>query len=174
MAKKKPKLYLAADHAGFEHKNVLRTHFEDLGAGEYEVVDLGAFVYEESDDYPDIIARAGALVSAHPEHDKAIIFGGSGQGEAIVANKFMGVRATVYYGYNHDIIALSREHNDANVLSIGARFVEEKEMIEAVNQWLGTEFTGAMRHQRRIEHIATLERNRTWRFLRRMLKSNEK
>lgn len=172
MVEKKPKLYLAADHAGFEHKNALRTHFEDLGAGEYEVVDLGAFVYEESDDYPDIIARAGALVSAHPERDKAVIFGGSGQGEAIVANKFMGVRATVYYGYNNDIIALSREHNDANVLSIGARFVDKKEMDEAVDQWLGTEFSGAQRHKRRIEHIATLERNRVWRLLQKMLKRN--
>jgi ribose 5-phosphate isomerase B len=169
MENAKPKLYLATDHAGFEYKNVLRKHFEEQGGDEYEIVDLGAFVYEKTDDYPDIIARAGALVSANPKQDKAVVFGGSGQGEAIVANKFMNVRATVYYGYNHDIIALSREHNDANVLSIGARFVDEKEMIEAVNQWLGTDFAGAKRHQRRIEHIATLEHNRTWRLLQKIL-----
>jgi ribose 5-phosphate isomerase B len=172
MLKTKPKLYLATDHAGFRYKNTLRKHFEDTGS-EYEVVDLGAFVYEETDDYPDIIARAGMLISAHPERDKAIIFGGSGQGEAIVANKFNGVRATVYYGYNHDIIALSREHNDANVLSIGARFMDESEMIEAVNQWLSTDFAGVLRHKRRIEHITTLEQNRTWRFLGNVLKRNK-
>ena len=168
MAKNKAKLYLATDHAGFKHKNILRKHFEEMGC-DYEVIDLGAFVYEETDDYPDIIARAGSLVSANPAVDKAIIFGGSGQGEAIVANKFMGVRATVYYGYNHEIIELSRKHNDANVLSIGARFVDEKEMIEAVGQWLNTSFGTEKRHQRRIKHIATLEQNRSWRLLQRIL-----
>ncbi|MFW0870932.1 MAG: RpiB/LacA/LacB family sugar-phosphate isomerase [Patescibacteria group bacterium] len=165
----KGKLYLAADHAGFEYKNILHKYFEDVGLDHYEVIDLGAFVYNESDDYPDIIARAGLLVSANPTRDKAIIFGGSGQGEAIVANKFAGVRAVVYYGYNHEIIALSREHNDANVLSIGARFVNDKEMVEAANQWLGTPFSDEKRHKRRIDRITTIEKNRAWRFLERIL-----
>jgi ribose 5-phosphate isomerase B len=87
---------------------------------------------------------------------KGIIFGGSGQGEAITANRFPGVRAAVYYGGSEEIIKLSREHNDANVLSIGARFVTNEEMFRVVDIWLETNFSKGERHVRRIKEIDTL------------------
>ena len=88
---------------------------------------------------------------------RAIIFGGSGQGEAMVANRFPGVRATVWYGGNEDIIKLSREHNDANVLSIGARFVSEDDAKKVIDTWLSTPFSGDDRHARRNELIDNIE-----------------
>ncbi len=154
------KVFLATDHAGFAHKEALKQYLVD-GLG-YEVEDCGALSYEETDDYPVYIAKAAAAVAREPEA-RAIIFGGSGQGEAMVANRFAGVRATVYYGNpgsaadadgaELDIIAASRLHNDANVLSIGARFVGAEEVPAVVQRWLTTDFSGEERHQRRIEQI---------------------
>ena len=122
-------IHLATDHAGFEHKTAVAQWLQSEG---FEVVDHGAHGYEPEDDFPDFIAAAAAAVSRNPEESKGIIFGGSGQGEAMVANRFPNVRATVYYGGDTSIPALSRQHNDANVLSIGARFVtldQTKEII---------------------------------------------
>jgi ribose 5-phosphate isomerase B len=147
-------IYLAADHAGFSLKETIRTFLKEL---EYEVVDLGAEKETPDDDYPEIIARAARNVSENPEEDKASIFGGTGQGEAMVANKFLGVRATVFYGGALDIVTLSREHNDANVLSFGARFVTEDEAREVVGLWLATKFSGDVRHVRRIRQIKEIE-----------------
>jgi len=147
-------IYLAADHAGFSLKETIHTFLKEL---EYEVVDLGAEKETPDDDYPEIIARAARNVSENPEEDKAIIFGGSGQGEAMVANKFLGVRATVFYGGALDIVTLSREHNDANVLSFGARFLTEDEAREVVGLWLATKFSGDVRHVRRIRQIKEIE-----------------
>jgi len=146
----KTKIYLATDHAGFEHKNIVREMVEREFSQEYEVVDCGAFVHDPVDDYPDFIKKAAQKVSQNPEIDKAIIFGGSGQGEAMVANKYSGVRATVYYGNETEIIKLSKEHNNANVLSIGARFVSPDLLEEVVRLWLQTEFSQEERHTRRI------------------------
>lgn len=149
-------IYLAADHAGFTLKETIHKSLKEL---EYDVVDLGAEKEVSDDDYPEIIARAAKKVSENPDQDRAIIFGGSGQGEAMVANKFPGVRATVFYGGALDIITLSREHNDANVLSFGARFVSEDEAKEVVGLWLATAFSGDERHVRRIAQIKEIESN---------------
>ncbi len=143
------KIHLATDHAGFEMKEFLKKALEKLN---YEVVDHGAFVYEKDDDYPDFIKLAAEEISLNPQ-ERAIIFGGSGQGEAMVANRFPNVRATAYYAFNPEIIKLSREHNDANVLSIGARFLSFEEMLESVLFWLEIPFSEAERHIRRIEKI---------------------
>ncbi|MHB1316425.1 MAG: RpiB/LacA/LacB family sugar-phosphate isomerase [Minisyncoccota bacterium] len=148
------KIFLASDHAGFVLKESIYKFLKEL---QYEVDDLGAEKEIPNDDYPEIMARAGKKVSENPTENKAIIFGGSGQGEAIVANKFKDVRAVVFYGGALDIITLSREHNDANVLSLGARFVKEDEAKEVVKIWLETKFSGDERHVRRIEQIRNLE-----------------
>lgn len=143
-------IYLATDHAGFELKEKLKIYLQELG---YEVKDFGAFSYDENDDYPDFIRLAAEAVAKNPEKDKAVVLGGSGQGEAISANRFKGVRAVVYYGKDEKIITLSREHNNANVLSFGARFLTEEEAKRAIKLWLETEFRGEERHVRRIKKI---------------------
>ena len=152
----KPTVYLATDHAGYELKNEILSFVRDTL--KLTVVDCGALTYDATDDYPDLIALAAAKVSATPT-DRAIIFGGSGQGEAMVANKFPHVRATVYYGGAPEIVTLSREHNDANILSVGARFVSLAELQTVVETWLTTPFTAEPRHVRRIKKIELLERS---------------
>lgn len=149
----KPTVYLATDHAGFALKNAVKTYLEHELS--FSVIDCGAYEYNAVDDYPDFITKAAEAVQDEPQN-RAIIFGGSGQGEAMVANKFAGVRATVYYGGSKEIITLSREHNDANVLSLGARFVTETEACEAVSTWLAVPFSGEERHERRIEAFREL------------------
>jgi len=164
-------IYFATDHAGFELKGKLIPFVKELG---FEVEDCGAYELNENDDYPEFVKKAAQKVSEDPENSKAIILGGSGQGEAIVANRFRNIRAAVYYGSNSatsfaqgyggskkatldkgnlEIIKLSREHNDANVLSLGARFLSEEEAKEAVKLWLETSFSGEERHKRRINNI---------------------
>lgn len=145
------KVYFATDHAGFELKEKLVAFVRDtLG---HEVIDCGAYTREEGDDYPLYIKKAGEAVSQLPNEVRAIILGGSGQGEAMVANKYPHVRAVEYYGGNTEIIRLSREHNDSNVLSLGARFVTEEEAKEAVTLWFETPFSNDERHVRRIAEI---------------------
>jgi ribose 5-phosphate isomerase B len=126
-------IYLAADHAGFAHKEAVKAWLE---SEEYSVIDEGAFHYDPEDDFTDLIARAAIAVAEAPNARLGIIFGGSGQGEAMMANRFAGVRATVYYGGGDEIIKLSREHNDANVLSIGARFVSLEDTKRVIWDWL--------------------------------------
>ncbi|MDP2691977.1 MAG: RpiB/LacA/LacB family sugar-phosphate isomerase [Candidatus Gracilibacteria bacterium] len=148
------KIVLATDHAGYLHKEALKKHLLDEG---YEVVDMGTN-NEESCDYPDFIYPAAEAVAADPDQVKGVIFGGSGQGEAMTANRVHGVRATVFYGSvkgseGEDIIELSRSHNNANILSIGARFVDLEEMKTVVGRWLKTPFSEEERHVRRIQKI---------------------
>jgi ribose 5-phosphate isomerase B len=144
-------IYFATDHAGFELKNTLLAFVRDeLG---FDVVDCGAHEFNSDDDYPDTIGLAAQAVSEDSVNRKGIVFGGSGQGEAIVANKYSGVRAAVYYGSQPSIVSLSREHNDANILSLGARFLTQEEAKEAVRVWLTTDFSRDPRHVRRIEKI---------------------
>lgn len=150
------RIYLAADHAGFELKEKVKEFLQKEGD---EVEDCGAHEFDKNDDYPDFISKAAEAVSKDPENVRAIIFGGSGQGEAILANKYKGVRAVVFYGGFRELIPLSREHNDSNVLSLGARFVKEDEALQAIKQWLTLPFPGDERHARRIEKINKIERD---------------
>ena len=147
-------LYLASDHAGFELKEKIKKYLtEELSQ---EVNDFGNFVYDENDDYPDWILPAVKAVARDLESgidSKAIILGGSGQGEAMVANHVSGIRATVLYDYNENIVKLSKEHNNANVLSFGTRFISEEDAKKAVKLWLETPFSGEERHKRRISKI---------------------
>ncbi|MBU0722620.1 RpiB/LacA/LacB family sugar-phosphate isomerase [Patescibacteria group bacterium] len=158
------KIYIGSDHAGFELKNKLVAFLE--GGNKYEVIDLGPHHYDKQDDYPELIAPVAQAVSLD-KNAKGIIIGGSGQGEAIVANRFKGIRAVVFYGTGEqlnllnsskkeedsEIIKLSRAHNDANILSLGARFLDDNEAKEAVQLWLETPFSGEERHKRRIAKI---------------------
>jgi ribose 5-phosphate isomerase B len=152
------KVLFSADHAGFKLKEELVLFVKSLG---YETEDCGAYEYDENDDYPDSISKVASAVSKNPDSMKGIILGGSGQGEAIVANRFPNVRAIVFNGQcEHDgrmkvpnEIVISREHNDANILSLGARFLRDEEAKEAVKVWLETPFPGEERHKRRNRKI---------------------
>ncbi|MDB5204390.1 MAG: ribose-5-phosphate isomerase ribose 5-phosphate isomerase [Candidatus Taylorbacteria bacterium] len=148
------KIFFASDHAGFELKKVLVEYARSLG---FDAIDKGNTTFEALDDYPDFISLAAKEVSNDP-YSKGVVIGGSGQGEAIVANRFPNVRAALWYGGNAEIIKLSREHNDANVLSLGARFVNTEEAKEALKTWLDTPFSGDERHQRRIDKIENLNK----------------
>ncbi len=151
-------IYLATDHAGHAHKERLLEFFknENNKGHLYSIIDCGAALYDENDDYTIYVHEAMLQMKADwmlGLGSRAIIFGGSGQGEAMVANRYQGVRATVYYGHDMEIVALGREHNDANVLSIGARFVGQTDMLEAVQSFLDTPFSNDTRHIRRISEI---------------------
>ena len=126
------KILLASDHAGFDLKNKIFTYLKDEG---FDIEDLGNQVLDTNDDYPEILLPVAMRVVSDPDNTMAIVFGKSGNGEAIICNRFPGVRAAVYYGGKPEIITLSREHNNANVLSIGAGFVDEEEARQAVKMW---------------------------------------
>jgi len=141
------KILIASDHAGFDLKKILVEYLRDT---DHEVRDMGPEKYDPEDDYPDYISLVAREMEAHPSTARGIVIGGSGQGEAMCANKFYGIRAAVYYGGNTDIVRLSRAHNDANVLSLGARFLSPDDARKAVKLWLDTPFSGDERHKRRI------------------------
>lgn len=143
------KIFIGTDHAGFELKETLVSFLRELG---HEVEDMGARSFEPLDDYTDFI-RPVAEAVALDRSARGIILGGSGQGEAMCANRVKGARAAVYYGGAVDIVVLSREHNDANILSLGARFIEEDEAKEVVRVWLDTPFGGEEKHARRIKKL---------------------
>ncbi len=143
------KIFLGTDHAGFELKEKVKKYLRELG---HEVADEGAFALDPEDDYPDFIDIVAKQVAADPDN-RGIIFGGSGQGEAICANRYKKVRAAVYYGGPDEILKLSRAHNNANVLSLGARFLDEDQAKRAVKLWLDTPFSGDDRHIRRIAKL---------------------
>lgn len=154
-------IFIASDHAGFALKNALVEHLRTLG---YEVEDMGAHALDPEDDYPDFVTPLACKVAE--ENVRGIIIGGSGQGEAMCANRIPGVRAAVFYGEmkvttsleieggdsedGFDVVRLARRHNNANVLSIGARFVPGDEVDEAVRIFLETPFSESPRHARRI------------------------
>lgn len=142
------KIYIGADHAGFEMKEALKKYLAELG---HEVEDKGAFKYEPEDDYPDFMFPVAKAVSGEPG-SFGIVIGGSGQGEAICANRVRGVRAAVYYGGDFEIVELSRKHNNANILALGARFIDDEMAKKAVKLWLETQFDGG-RHERRIAKL---------------------
>ena len=142
------KIYLATDHAGFELKNFLKEYLISKG---YNVEDCGAYKYDPLDDYPDFIIPAAEKVANQP-NSRGIIIGGSGQGEAMAANRIQGVRAAVYYDGPIDIVKLSRLHNNANILSLGARFLSVERATEILNIWLAEKFEGE-RHENRINKL---------------------
>lgn len=143
----KQTILIGADHAGFELKNIIKNYLIEKG---YDVEDFGADTLDPLDDFTKILAPLAYKISQNPSL-KGIVFGGSGQGEAQICNRYKGVRAAVYYGGNLDIVKLSREHNDANVLSIGARFVENAK--EAIDVWLSTQFSGGEKYARRNKEL---------------------
>jgi len=164
------KIYFASDHAGYELKSTL---IEYLRASGVEVEDMGAHTLDTEDDYPDFITPCAQKVAMKYTSARfartgvfGIIIGGSGQGEAMSANRINGIRATVFYGGANalgaieedgtnaqdtmDIVRLARRHNDANILSLGARFISVEKAKEAVDIFLNTEFSNLPRHIRRI------------------------
>jgi len=153
MKKDKKIIYLASDHAGFELKEKIKRYFNK---NNIKYNDLGLHKLDKQDDYPDYIIPAARKVS-QDKNSLGIIVGGSGQGEAIAANKVKGIRAAVLYSYNENIVKLSREHNNSNVLSLGARFLNKKEAIKAVSLWLKTSFSEEERHKRRLKKIEDFE-----------------
>ena len=151
------KIYIGSDHAGFYLKEKIIT----LLQGEhYDVKDLGAFSFDNHDDYPDHVFPVAQAVVGE-KGSMGIVIGGSGQGEAIAANRVKGIRAAVFNGQyerndgveSPDELALSRDHNDANILSLGARFLPDDVALEAVRRWLTIPFSGDERHVRRIEKL---------------------
>ena len=158
-------IYIGADHAGFELKEKLKKFLVDSG---YSVEDKGAFELDINDDYPDFVRPVAAAVAGGADA-RGIILGGSGFGEATCANRTPGVRALVFYGPMYprtnvdaagrestdpyELVRLARMHNDANILSLGVRFITEKEAQTAVQTFLQTEFPGEERHIRRIKKL---------------------
>ena len=142
------KIHIATDHAGLDLKNIIRDYLISKG---HEVTDHGAHEYDALDDYPDYIFPCAKAVASDLE-SRGIILGGSGQGEAMAANRVKGVRAAVFYSGPVEIVKLSREHNNANILSLGARFMTEDEIYAVIQMWLDEPFGGG-RHQRRIDKL---------------------
>jgi len=139
------KIALAADHAGFEEKEKIKKTLDEIGV-EYD--DLGTNS-EESVDYPDYARKVAEAVS-RGEYEQGLLVCGSGTGMAITANKVRGVRAAV--AWNEEIARLARQHNNANVLAIGARTTPEEEIPKIIKSWFAADFEGG-RHQRRVEKI---------------------
>jgi ribose 5-phosphate isomerase B len=157
------KVFIASDHAGFELKATLVPYLQSI---ECDVEDLGANELIPEDDYPVLIQPCAEAVASSEGIALGIVIGSSGQGEAMVANRTPGVRAAVFYGESHapavldiegtpaqdgyDIVRLARMHNDANILSLGARFLTEEQAKKAIDIFLHTPFSTKERHQRRM------------------------
>ncbi|QSB16001.1 ribose-5-phosphate isomerase [Natronosporangium hydrolyticum] len=148
------RVYLGSDHAGYELKVHLASHLATLG---YEVRDVGPASFDPDDDYPAFCLHTGARVVADPG-SLGVVIGGSGNGEQIAANKVAGVRAAL--AWSVATAQLAREHNDANVVGIGARMHRLDEAAEIVTAFLNTRFSGGERHARRLEQIVRYEADR--------------
>jgi ribose 5-phosphate isomerase B len=155
------KIYIAADHAGYEFKETIKEFLVGMG---HDVADKGAFTFDKDDDYPDFITPCAQAV-ADDEGSFGIVLGGSGQGEAMAANRISGVRCALFYGGvlakeavdingrmsddPYEIVRMTRLHNNANMLSLSGRFTTEDEAKKAITIWLETPFHGEERHVRR-------------------------
>ncbi|WP_194786254.1 ribose-5-phosphate isomerase [Actinomyces haliotis] len=146
------RIHIASDHAGYELKSALIEHLTDEG---HEVVDHGAFEYDAQDDYPAFCIEAAEAVVAEPG-SLGVVIGGSGNGEQIAANAVDGVRAAL--AWNDDTARLARQHNDANVISVGGRMHPIEDAIRFVDIFVAEPFSGDARHQRRIDQLAAYER----------------
>ena len=145
------KIHIATDHAGLEFKDKLKKHLEGQGV---EVVDHGAYEYDADDDYPDFIIKAAEATAndlASGVQALGVVFGGSGNGEQIAANKVAGIRAALVW--NESTALLARQHNDANIISIGARQHSEEEALRLIDIFIAEPFSGEERHVRRIGKI---------------------
>ena len=149
------RVHIGGDHAAFELHQELLTFLADEG---HEVTDHGPFEYDAADDYPVFVIRAAQAVAADPG-SRGIVLGGSGNGEQMAANKVAGIRAALCY--NAELARLAREHNDAQVLSMGGRMQSVDEAKEMVRVFLGTDFSGEERHQRRIDMVSAFEADGT-------------
>jgi len=147
------RVYLGSDHAGFALKAALVEHVRSLG---HEPVDCGAPAYDAEDDYPPYVLLAASRTAADPG-SRGIVLGGSGNGEAIAANKVAGVRAALVW--TDETARLAREHNDATVISLGARMYPAADALRFVEIFLGTPFSGEQRHVRRIGQLDAYERS---------------
>lgn len=179
------KIYLATDHAGYEMKEEVKLFLEvekddilsefvknGIVVQDIEIVDFGAFIYDENDDYPKYISSCAGALSADIytgiKNNFGIVFGGSGEGEAMLSDKYKGVRAGVVNSENIELVKLLREHNNANILSVGARFVSLDFIKQAIKVFLFTKFDNKdienenqkekeNRHERRIKQIEEIE-----------------
>jgi len=145
------RVHIASDHAGYDLKDTLARHLRDAG---HEVVDHGPDQLDPDDDYPTYCLRAGEAVVADPG-SLGIVLGGSGNGEQIAANDVAGVRAAL--AWSDETARLARQHNDANVVSIGARMHAESEAKRFVDVFLSTAYSGDERHSRRLAMLADYE-----------------
>jgi ribose 5-phosphate isomerase len=145
------RVHIASDHAGFELKAIAITHLENNG---HEVIDHGALTYDPQDDYPSFCFEA-AQATVNDPGSLGIVIGGSGNGEQIAANKVRGARAAL--AWNLQTARLAREHNNANVVGIGARMHTSEEALEIIDAFLSEPYSNEPRHQRRIEILADLE-----------------
>jgi ribose 5-phosphate isomerase B len=149
------RVYLGSDHAGFELKGRL---IEWLTSAGHEPVDCGPKAYDPEDDYPVYILRAAEGVAGDPG-SLGIVIGGSGNGEQIAANKVRGIRAAV--AWTVETAQLARQHNDANILSLGARMYSDDDSLEFTKMFVQTPFSGVERHARRLAEIAAFEKDGT-------------
>lgn len=145
------KIYIGADHGGFELKENLKLYIQNLG---YEIEDLGALTLDLEDDYPDFVMPVAKKVVSDGD-SVGIVIGRSGNGEAIAANKVKGIRAAVCI--NSEMAKKAREHNDANILSLGADYIKQEGAQEIVEAFIETDFSQEERHKRRIEKISEYE-----------------
>jgi len=145
------RVYLGSDHAGYELKQRLVEHLRALG---HEPVDCGPDRYDADDDYPPFVLLAATRTAADPT-SLGIVIGGSGNGEAIAANKVKGIRCAL--AFSDDTARLGREHNNANVLSLGARMYDEQVALRFAELFLATPFSDAARHSRRIAQLTSYE-----------------
>jgi len=145
------KTYLAADHAGFEFKEKIKSFLLKKG---FEIKDCGAFEFDKNDDYPDFISKVGKEVENNPG-SYGIVLGKSGAGECMVANKYKGTRA--FLAINEKNVKLAREHNNANIISLGSEIVTLQEAKKLIKLFLETPFSEDQRHVRRINKIKELE-----------------
>ena len=174
------KIYLAADHAGYKMKDEILLYIElekeniiqkfkenGIILSDIEIVDFGAYHYDPEDDYPKFISVCAGAISSDiytgSKNSFAIVFGGSGEGEAMVADKYQGVRAGVLNSENLEIVKLLREHNNANILSIGSRFISDEFAKKAVFTFLLTHFNEKendkkTKYERRVEEIEDIEK----------------
>ncbi|MFZ3029754.1 MAG: RpiB/LacA/LacB family sugar-phosphate isomerase [Minisyncoccia bacterium] len=159
------KIYIGSDHAGYELKKELINYFSELG---HVVEDKGPFEYNSDDDYPDFIKQVAEAVVKDSE-SFGVVLGGSGQGEAMCANRVPGARTALFYSEAipqeavdisgqksvdpYEIIKLARVHNNANILSLGARFLSKDQMKFSIELFISTEFKGEERHIRRIQKL---------------------